>query len=711
MSGERIGKYTVIGQLGRGGMGVVYKGYDPVIRRQVALKVIRKAELDSYELPSILERFKREAQTAGSLLHENIVAVYEYGEDDQFAFIAMECVIGRSLREHMQAGYRPEFREFPEVIDQLLRGLDAAHSRGIVHRDIKPANLLVSESGVVKISDFGIARLDQSHITMTGEVLGTPFYMSPEQFKGEPVDERSDLYSAAVIAYELFTGKRPFDGVAAALMKQVLDDLPLPPSAVEPRLGPELDEVLLKALAKQPDDRYKSARDFANALHQAFGMRPITGPQRATAATGSNAIDIPPAPALSLVEDVPMRTPMQPTRPSAPALTLEPVPAAAPAATAEATPRAGSYAAALKRALSTSGGLRRKDKAEAGDAAAAKAAKPDSRTPAPAGGTGAPSPVAAPTPAVTSARRPCVLFVDDEERVLNALRAIFKQTYDVETALSGPQALEILQSKHVHLLVSDQRMPGMLGVEVLRKARDVSPATVRILLTGYSDLAAIVGSVNEGEVYRFINKPWNQGDLQVTVSEAVTIALALQASPPRDVRARASDLSALVLNDESTFRAVRELVGAQCQVLHATNLEETLSALGEHNVAVLIADLEAGRVDNTVLFKVLKEEHPATLVIVTTGASDSELIISLINEARIFRFVNKPLNLTLVQQHIHAALDRYQQFRQSPQYRATQRARMSPHVRDSSLGQAILARLKLLSSRVGAAFRGESSNV
>jgi serine/threonine protein kinase len=234
---ERIGKYEIFGELGRGGMGVVYKAHDPVIRRDVALKVVRRCDLDPADADAVIERFKREAQAAGNLNHPNIVSIYEYGEDGEYAFIAMECVIGKSLRDHLLAGYRPELRRFPEILDQLLEGLEYSHSRNVIHRDIKPGNLLISEMGVAKISDFGIARLDASHLTMMGEVLGTPYYMSPEQFDGKLADERSDVYSAAVIVYEVLTGRRPFEGQGAVLMRKILEETPKLPSTLEPRLS------------------------------------------------------------------------------------------------------------------------------------------------------------------------------------------------------------------------------------------------------------------------------------------------------------------------------------------------------------------------------------------------------------------------------------------------------------------------------------------
>jgi serine/threonine-protein kinase len=299
-----------------------------------------------------------------------------------------------------------------------------------------------------------------------------------------------------------------------------------------------------------------------------------------------------------------------------------------------------------------------------------------------------------------------VLFVDDEERVVNALRTIFRDLYEVSVASSGEQALGLVRSQPFHVVVSDQRMPGMLGVELLREVKLAAPTTVRMLLTGYSDLAAIVGSVNDGEVFRFVSKPWNQDDLQATIDEAVTIAIALEASPPPRAAAAkpADDVVALILDDPVTARAAREMAGDLCRVVHAATLDDALHALSVNEVAVLVADLESQRVDNTVLFKLLKQEHPQTLVIVTTGASDSELIISLINEARIFRFVNKPVNLSLLQSHIVAALERYHAFKASPDLVKTQRAAATT-ASDSRLGRSILDKLRSITSQLAAPFR------
>lgn len=649
MSMHRIGKYDLEAELGRGGMAIVHRALDPVIRRPVALKVLPKAELASVEGgDALLERFRREAQAAGSLQHQNIIAIYEYGEDEANAFIAMELVEGRSLREHLLAGWRPDLRTLPEVLEQMLEALDYSHARGVVHRDIKPGNILISQMGVAKISDFGIARIERSHLTQAGEVLGTPFYMSPEQFNGQPADERSDVYSAAVIVYEVLAGKRPFEGQGGHLLKQILDDPPPAPTGFNPGLPAQIDAILAKALAKRPEERYQSAREFLDALHLALPRKP-----EQTAPPGHPPAAAPPA---GMV---------------------------APKAAAGA--KLAGNVGALRRAI--------------GAASVAPPAAPSSSA----------ARVAAPTaPAPVPRRRlPAVLCVDDEERVLNALKFIFKDAYDVETATSGAQALERLKQRRFQVLVSDQRMPGMLGVDLLREARTMAPTTVRILLTGYSDLAAIVGSVNESEVFRFVSKPWQQEDLLATVNEAVSVAIALEASPPPVTSARtAPDLAVVVLEDEAMARAERQMAGDTCSVLHAPRLDDALAALAKHEVAVLISDLESQKIDHTELFKVLKAEHPQTLVIVTTSASDSDVIINLINEARIFRFVNKPVNLTMLQRHVAAALERYQAFGRTPALLKTQAGKRAARAQQSAQARSILERLKALGGRFAAVLKG-----
>ncbi|MGH8764716.1 MAG: protein kinase domain-containing protein, partial [Burkholderiales bacterium] len=414
MTPERVGRYEISGELGRGGMAVVYRGVDPVIKRAAALKLIRKADLDAADAQNILDRFKREAQAAGSLQHPNVVAIYEYGEDDENAWLAMELVEGKSLRDHLIAGWRPDLSRLPVVLEQLLEALDYSHGRGVVHRDVKPGNVLVSDMGVAKMSDFGIARIERSHLTQEGEVLGTPFYMAPEQYEGKAIDERTDIYSAGVIVYEVLCGRRPFDGRGGNLLHQILHEPPPPISTFEPRLPVTIDMVLGRALAKKPDNRYRGAREFLDALRQAF---PATSASSATTAL----------PRASLAGNV----------------------------------------GALRRALGS-------------------------------------APVAAPAaqPVRPAARKPSVLFVDDEARVLNALSHLFHGSYHVETASSGAEALDKLRKRKFHTVVSDQRMPEMTGAELLKEAKDISPGCVRLLLTGYSDLAAIVGSVNDGEVFR-----------------------------------------------------------------------------------------------------------------------------------------------------------------------------------------------------------------
>ncbi|WP_152426861.1 serine/threonine-protein kinase [Paramagnetospirillum caucaseum] len=267
----RIGKYEIIGELGRGAMGIVYQGRDPVIGRLVAIKTRKNDDGGAdAEFAEAAERFKREAIAAGRLQHPNIVAVYEYGEDDGRAFIAMELVKGRTLAQYFQAGERFSTETMLSIMDQVLSALGHAHRQGIVHRDIKPSNILITEDGQAKIMDFGIARLESSTLTQIGTVMGSPSYMSPEQFTGEPVDARSDLYSAAVILYQGLTGEKAFAGDnLTAVMHRVLTTEPIPMTRLAAGIPPAIESVVVRGMARAPDQRFQTAKEFADALAMA----------------------------------------------------------------------------------------------------------------------------------------------------------------------------------------------------------------------------------------------------------------------------------------------------------------------------------------------------------------------------------------------------------------------------------------------------------
>jgi len=263
---EHLGKYRIDSVLGKGAMGTVYKAFDPHIARIVALKTIRLELLGDDQHEQLIGRFKNEAQAAGRLSHPNIVAVYDYGEDDGAAYIAMEFVEGTPLNTLLQTHPPRRLAHALGWMRQLLQALEYAHSRGVVHRDVKPANLMITADQRLKVADFGVARLDSSSLTQTGSMIGTPSYMSPEQFCGTLVDGRSDVFSAGIVLYQLLTGERPFSGSATMVMQQILNQTPLPPSSLNPTLDPVLDAVIAKALAKRPDERFASAQHFLDAL-------------------------------------------------------------------------------------------------------------------------------------------------------------------------------------------------------------------------------------------------------------------------------------------------------------------------------------------------------------------------------------------------------------------------------------------------------------
>jgi predicted Ser/Thr protein kinase len=276
--GQRIGRYQVCEVLGEGAMGIVYKAHDPLLARAVALKTIRKCVLGSAEIGAgAALRLRNEAQAAARLSHPGIVSVYEYGEDGEQSFIAMEYVHGTPLLTGMA---RPDALPVADVLClmvQLLAALQCAHEQGVVHRDIKPANLMITPAGRVKIADFGIARIDAVALTADAAVMGSPGYMAPECYRGAAVDARTDLYACGVLLYELLVGARPFRGGPEIVMYKTLH-LPVPALVrdevpASAALAP-FEPVLQRALAKSPDDRYASALEMREALTRA-AQRPI----------------------------------------------------------------------------------------------------------------------------------------------------------------------------------------------------------------------------------------------------------------------------------------------------------------------------------------------------------------------------------------------------------------------------------------------------
>jgi len=289
---ERLGKYRVTAVLGEGAMGVVYKGFDPGIQRTVALKTIRRdLNLGDGSGASAALRFRNEAQAAGRLAHPGIVAVYDFGDEGDLSYIAMEFVEGSSLARYL-AKHKPFTAEdIASIAVQLLEALDHAHSHGVWHRDIKPANLMLTHDGRIKIADFGVARIEHTELTVAGSVIGTPGYMAPEQFLGEEVDSRVDIYSAGVLLYQLLVGKPPFTGSTEQLLYKVVHEPPLPPSQVPGyEHGPEFDGVLATALAKNRHKRFASPAAFRDAVKTAFG-RPV--PSRVSPSSLFDASDTP----------------------------------------------------------------------------------------------------------------------------------------------------------------------------------------------------------------------------------------------------------------------------------------------------------------------------------------------------------------------------------------------------------------------------------
>ncbi|MBI3229295.1 MAG: serine/threonine protein kinase, partial [Burkholderiales bacterium] len=271
---SQLGRYQLTRVLGRGAMGVVYEGIDPKLNRQIAVKTILKGHISDPELEAEYSaRFIREAQAVARLNHPNIVTVFDFGEENDIAFIVMECIRGEELKTHFDEKHPFSLEDAVRMTGELLDALDYAHQNGIVHRDIKPANVMLDGQNRVKLTDFGVARLSDTNTerTQAGTMVGTPSYMSPEQIEGSAVGPRSDIFAVGIILYQFLTGEKPFHAQGMwAIQKKIMQEDPVLPSVMNPALSPAFDAVVLRALAKKPDDRYPTALDFKKDLQRAL---------------------------------------------------------------------------------------------------------------------------------------------------------------------------------------------------------------------------------------------------------------------------------------------------------------------------------------------------------------------------------------------------------------------------------------------------------
>jgi serine/threonine-protein kinase len=288
----KAGRYEIVGELGRGAMGVVYKAMDPVIGRTVAVKTIRLSEEGTgLSRPELLTRFQTEARAAGLLTHPNIVVVFDAGEEDGLYYITMELVEGKSLQALLDGGHAFPLPRTLRIMEQTCSALQFAHERNVIHRDIKPANLMLTPDDTVKVTDFGTAKILQfGTVQQTAHVMGTPSYMSPEQVKGRAVDGRSDIFSLGVMLYEMVTGEKPFPGqnITTVIYKIVNED-PVPPRQIDPSIHPGISAVVMKALVKEPDQRYQSCREMLEDLRNYRSLAPSGGNPQSTMGMGGGS--------------------------------------------------------------------------------------------------------------------------------------------------------------------------------------------------------------------------------------------------------------------------------------------------------------------------------------------------------------------------------------------------------------------------------------
>jgi eukaryotic-like serine/threonine-protein kinase len=313
-----LGRYEIVAELGKGAMGVVYRANDPMLNRMVAIKTINTEEAGHEGMAEYEARFYTEAKAAGGLNHPNIIIIYDIGKSGHLVYMAMEYIEGRELRDMLADGKPIPVAQAIDIAAQVGEGLAYAHQHQVVHRDIKPANIMITPEGRAKIADFGIARMRSSETrTQTGVILGSPKYISPEQVVGKRADHRSDIFSLGVILYECLTGSTPFNGEGlSALMYQITNHDPAPPSSSNGQVPVMLDYIIAKVLAKAPEARYQSAADFANDLRECKAQMATGQPGAGTGQTTTKPI---PAAPLVAAQPAPAKLAMQEVSDDAPA--------------------------------------------------------------------------------------------------------------------------------------------------------------------------------------------------------------------------------------------------------------------------------------------------------------------------------------------------------------------------------------------------------
>ena len=294
MEGKRFGRYLIVGELGRGAMGAVYRAIDPLIEREVAIKTLLP-HLPEIEMAQVRERFLREARSAGRLNHPNIVTIFDVGEQDGLAYIAMELLDGRTLQQMLEDARRLPVETAADIAAQVADALDHALGFGIVHRDVKPANIMVAASGRAKLTDFGVAHLPTASMTQTGAALGSPKYMAPEQVLGQPIDPRADIFALGTVLYEMLAGRTPFerDGESTvfALMNRIVTEPHQPLQQLDAEVPPAFDRILARALAKTPAERYQRAGEMARDLRH-YRDAPVAAEPQAGAAKAAANVDL-----------------------------------------------------------------------------------------------------------------------------------------------------------------------------------------------------------------------------------------------------------------------------------------------------------------------------------------------------------------------------------------------------------------------------------